>query len=70
MTSTYPERHYAWAPMPTGSTGQPVTISFTVSYSIGADAAEQGPGVRAADLPDRPGRHAGLDPGRRGAAVA
>jgi multiple sugar transport system substrate-binding protein len=39
MTSTYPNVHYAWAPVPTGSTGKPVTISFTVSYSIGADAA-------------------------------
>jgi multiple sugar transport system substrate-binding protein len=38
MTSTYPTVKYAWAPVPTGSTKKPVTISFTVSYSIGADA--------------------------------
>jgi multiple sugar transport system substrate-binding protein len=39
MTSTYPDSPYAWAPFPTGSSGEPVTISFTASYSIGADAA-------------------------------
>jgi multiple sugar transport system substrate-binding protein len=39
MTSTYPDAPYAWAPVPTGSSGEPVTISFTASYSIGADAA-------------------------------
>jgi multiple sugar transport system substrate-binding protein len=38
MTSTYPDVKYAWAPVPTGSSGKPVTLSFTVSYSIGADA--------------------------------
>lgn len=38
MTSTYPDVKYQWAQMPTGSSGQPVTISFTVSYAIGADA--------------------------------
>ena len=38
MTSTYPDVKYAWAQMPTGSSGQPVTISYTVSYSIGADS--------------------------------
>jgi multiple sugar transport system substrate-binding protein len=38
MTSTYPSVKYQWAVMPTGSSGQPVTISFTVSYAIGADA--------------------------------
>ena len=38
MTSTYPDVKYAWAQMPTGSSGSPVTISFTVSYSIPADA--------------------------------
>lgn len=38
MTSTYPDVKYQWAVMPTGSSGQPVTISFTVSYAIGADA--------------------------------
>jgi multiple sugar transport system substrate-binding protein len=38
MTSTYPDVKYAWAQMPTGSSGSPVTISYTVSYSIPADA--------------------------------
>jgi multiple sugar transport system substrate-binding protein len=41
MTSTYPDLGYAWAEMPTGSSGSPVTISFTVSYSIGADSANK-----------------------------
>ena len=41
MTSTYPDLDYAWAEMPTGSSGSPVTISFTVSYSIGADSANK-----------------------------
>jgi hypothetical protein len=44
MTSTYPDVKYAWAPMPTGSSGSPVTISFTVSYSIGADSANKDQG--------------------------
>jgi multiple sugar transport system substrate-binding protein len=38
MTSTYPDTAYAWAPMPTGSSGQPVTISYTAAYAIGADS--------------------------------
>ena len=38
MTSTYPDVKYAWAQIPTGSSGNPVTISYTVSYSIGADS--------------------------------
>jgi len=38
MSSTYPDIKYAWAPMPTGSSGSPVTLSYTVSYSIPADA--------------------------------
>lgn len=41
MTGTYPDVKYAWAEMPTGSSGKPVTISFTVSYSIGADSANK-----------------------------
>ena len=41
MTSTYPDVKYAWAEMPTGSSGSPVTISYTVSYSIGADSANK-----------------------------
>jgi multiple sugar transport system substrate-binding protein len=43
MTSTYPDTAYAWAPFPTGSSGSPVTISFTASYSIGADSANPDP---------------------------
>jgi multiple sugar transport system substrate-binding protein len=38
MTSTYPDVKYAWAQMPTGSSGQPVTISYTAAYAIGADS--------------------------------
>ena len=38
MSSTYPDVKYTWAPMPVGSSGSPVTISYTVSYSIGADS--------------------------------
>jgi multiple sugar transport system substrate-binding protein len=38
MVSTFPDTKYAWAEMPVGSSGSPVTISFTVSYSIGADS--------------------------------
>ena len=41
MTSTYPDVKYAWSEMPTGSSGSPVTISYTVSYSIGADSANK-----------------------------
>lgn len=41
MTSTYPDVNYAWAEMPTGSSGSPVTISYTVSYSIGADSVNK-----------------------------
>ncbi len=38
MGSTFPDVKYAWTPVPTGSSGSPVTISYTVSYSIGADS--------------------------------
>jgi len=38
MTSTYPDVKYAWAQFPTGSSGSPVTISYTVAYGIPADA--------------------------------
>lgn len=41
MVSTFPDTKYAWAEMPTGSSGSPVTISFTVSYSIGKDSANK-----------------------------
>ncbi len=38
MGSTFPDTKYAFAPVPTGSSGAPVTISYTVSYAIGADS--------------------------------
>jgi multiple sugar transport system substrate-binding protein len=41
MTSTYPKVKYAWAVMPTGTSGSPVTISYTVSYSIGTDSKDK-----------------------------
>ena len=41
MSSTYPSIKYSWAPMPTGSSGSPVTISYTAAYSIGADSANK-----------------------------
>ena len=47
-----------------------MTISFTVSYSIGVDSGQQGPGVRPADLPHRPGRHDDVDRGGRRDPVA
>jgi multiple sugar transport system substrate-binding protein len=44
MTDTFPDLPYAWAEMPVGSSGEPVTISFTVAYSIGADSPNKDPG--------------------------
>ena len=41
MTSTYPTVKYAWGQFPTGTSGSPVTISYTASYSIGADSANK-----------------------------
>jgi multiple sugar transport system substrate-binding protein len=38
MTSGFPDVHYAWAEMPTGTSGSPVTISYTAAYAIGADS--------------------------------
>ena len=38
MTSTYPAVKYAWGQVPTGSSGSPVTISYTAAYAIGADS--------------------------------
>jgi multiple sugar transport system substrate-binding protein len=38
MTSGFPDVKYAWAQMPTGTSGSPVTISYTAAYSIGADS--------------------------------
>jgi multiple sugar transport system substrate-binding protein len=41
MTSTYPAVKYAWGTFPTGTSGSPVTISYTAAYSIGADSANK-----------------------------
>ncbi|MGK2849918.1 MAG: ABC transporter substrate-binding protein [Candidatus Limnocylindrales bacterium] len=41
MTSTFPDTKYAWGQVPTGTSGSPVTISYTVSYSIGADSVNK-----------------------------
>jgi multiple sugar transport system substrate-binding protein len=38
MSSTYPDVKYAWGQVPTGSSGSPVTISYTAAYAIGADS--------------------------------
>jgi len=38
MSSTYPDVKYAWGQMPTGTSGSPVTISYTAAYAIGADS--------------------------------
>jgi multiple sugar transport system substrate-binding protein len=38
MTSTYPDVKYTWTQVPTGSSGDPVTLSYTVSYAIGTDS--------------------------------
>ena len=61
MTSTYPDVKYAWAEMPTGSSGSPVTISYTVSYSIGADSENKDQALGPAVLPGRQGRHDQVD---------
>lgn len=37
LKDTYPDRKYAWAPMPAGPAG-PATLGFTVSYSMGVDS--------------------------------
>ncbi len=44
MTETFPDVKYGWAAVPTGSSGKPVTISFTVSYSMGADSKNKDQG--------------------------
>ncbi len=41
MTSTYPDTKYAWATVPTGSSGTPETISYTAAYAIGADSVNK-----------------------------
>jgi multiple sugar transport system substrate-binding protein len=44
MNDTFPDTPYAWAEMPVGSSGEPVTISFTAAYSIGADSPNKDQG--------------------------
>jgi multiple sugar transport system substrate-binding protein len=44
LQETFPDVPYAWAEMPVGSSGEPVTISFTAAYSIGADSPNKDPG--------------------------
>lgn len=41
MDSTYPNINWQFAEMPQGSIGQPMTISFTAAYGIGADSANK-----------------------------
>jgi hypothetical protein len=41
MTSTYPAIKYSWGTFPTGTSGSPVTISYTAAYAIGADSKDQ-----------------------------
>ena len=70
MIGTYPDVKYAWAEMPVGSSGKPVTISFTVELFDRRRLDQQGPGVRPAQLPGRRRGHDQVDRGRRGAALA
>ena len=44
MSSTYPAVKYAWGQVPTGSSGNPVTISYTAAYAIGADSKNKDQG--------------------------
>jgi multiple sugar transport system substrate-binding protein len=44
MEQTYPDVHWAFAEMPVGSSGSPVTISYTAAYAIGADSANKDQG--------------------------
>jgi multiple sugar transport system substrate-binding protein len=41
MQSTYPKVNWKFAEMPTGSSGQKVTISYTAAYGIGVDSANK-----------------------------
>ena len=44
MSSGFPAVKYAWGQMPTGTSGSPVTISYTAAYAIGADSANKDQG--------------------------
>ena len=41
MTSTYPEVDHSWGELPVGTSGRPVTISYTTGYSIGAGSVNK-----------------------------
>jgi len=41
MQSSFPDVQWAFAEMPTGSSGEKVTISYTAAYGIGVDSANQ-----------------------------
>jgi multiple sugar transport system substrate-binding protein len=44
MNDQFPDTGWAFAEMPTGSSGSKVTISYTASYAIGADSANKDQG--------------------------
>jgi len=44
MDSTYPNVNWAFAEMPQGSIGKPMTISYTAAYGIGADSVNKDQG--------------------------
>ena len=56
--------------MPSARPASPVTISFTVSYSIGADSVNKDQAFVLLSYLTGAGRHDQVDRGRRGAAVA
>jgi multiple sugar transport system substrate-binding protein len=41
MNDSFPDINWTFAEMPTGSSGTPVTISYTAAYGIGADSANK-----------------------------
>jgi multiple sugar transport system substrate-binding protein len=41
LKADFPDVKYAWGQMPTGTSGSPVTISYTAAYAIGADSPNQ-----------------------------
>ena len=44
MDTTYPSINWAFAEMPQGSIGQPMTITYTAAYGIGADSVNKDQG--------------------------
>jgi multiple sugar transport system substrate-binding protein len=44
MATGFPAVKYAWAQFPTGTSGSPVTISYTAAYSMGADSKDKDQG--------------------------